>query len=107
MASHYKKYIRIPPGESVDIRPILPIVHHPLFQRLLHVYQLSTTFFVFPGATHTRFEHALGVYSKSKRLAARLGSPVRIDYGARGGGKVTVRFGSVDDLERIYRTLLG
>lgn len=56
----------------MDIRPILPIVHHPLFQRLLHVYQLSTTFFVFPGATHTRFEHALGVYSKSKRLAARL-----------------------------------
>jgi len=70
--NHYKKYIRIPPGESVDIRPIAGIVAHPLFQRLLHVYQLSTTFFVFPGATHTRFEHAMGVYSKTRRFAARL-----------------------------------
>lgn len=54
------------------MRPILPIIHHPLFQRLLHVYQLSTTFFVFPGATHTRFEHAMGVYSKAKRFTSRL-----------------------------------
>ncbi len=41
------------------------------------------------------------------RLADRLGSAVKIDYGARGGGKIVVRFGSLDDLERIYRTLLG
>ena len=61
----YKKYIRIPPNESIDIRGISPIIHHPLFQRLLHISQLGTTLAVFPGAMHNRFEHSLGVYGKS------------------------------------------
>ncbi len=38
-----------------------------------------------------------------ERLADRLGTRVKIDYGRRGG-KVTVRFSSLDDLERIYRS---
>lgn len=41
-----------------------------------------------------------------ERLADRLGTKVKIDYGARGG-KLTVRFGSLDDLERIYRSFFG
>lgn len=68
----YKKYIRIPPNESIDIRDIMPILHHPLFQRLLHISQLGTTLNVFPGATHNRFEHALGVYGKTKRFTRRM-----------------------------------
>ena len=42
-----------------------------------------------------------------ERLGERLGSAVKIEYSAQGGGKMVVRFGSVDDLERIYRLLLG
>lgn len=73
MASRfYKKYIRIPPNESVDIRDIMSIIHHPLFQRLLHISQLGTTLNVFPGATHNRFEHALGVYVKTRRFTRRM-----------------------------------
>lgn len=68
----YKKYIRIPPSESIDIRDIMPIIHHPLFQRLLHISQLGTTLNVFPGATHNRFEHALGVYGKTERCSRRM-----------------------------------
>ena len=64
----YKKYIRIPLNESVDIRRISPIIHHPLFQRLLHISQLGTTLTVFPGAIHNRFEHSLGVYSKTLKF---------------------------------------
>lgn len=41
-----------------------------------------------------------------ERLSERLGAPVRIDM--RGeAGKLTVRFGNLDDLEGIYRALLG
>ncbi len=69
---YYKKYIRIPPNESIDIRDILPILGHPLFQRLLHISQLGTTLNVFPGATHNRFEHAVGVYGKTKRFTKRM-----------------------------------
>ncbi len=72
MNQFYKKYIRIPPSESIDIRDIMPIIHHPLFQRLLHISQLGTTLNVFPGATHNRFEHALGVYGKTKRFSKRM-----------------------------------
>ena len=66
---YYKKFIRIPPSESIDIRDIMPIVHHPLFQRLLHILQLGANLGVFPGASHNRFEHALGVYSKTSFFA--------------------------------------
>lgn len=73
MASkYYKKYIRIPPGESIDIRPIMGIINHPRFQRLLYVSQLGTTLNVFPGATHNRFEHALGVYAKALRFCSKM-----------------------------------
>lgn len=72
MSKFYKKYIRIPPSESIDIREIMPIIHHPLFQRLLHISQLGTTLNVFPGATHNRFEHALGVYGKTLRFSKRM-----------------------------------
>ncbi|OGN09397.1 MAG: hypothetical protein A3J46_01165 [Candidatus Yanofskybacteria bacterium RIFCSPHIGHO2_02_FULL_41_11] len=68
----YKKYIRIPPSESIDIRKISPIIHHPLFQRLLHIAQLGTTLAVFPGATHNRFEHSLGVYAKSLKFCDKM-----------------------------------
>jgi ParB family chromosome partitioning protein len=47
------------------------------------------------------------VVELEQRLALHLESKVKIDYGAGGGGKVIVRFGSLDDLERLYRTLLG
>lgn len=41
-----------------------------------------------------------------RRLSDHLGSKVKIDYGARGG-KMTVRFSDLDDLERIYKAFFG
>ncbi len=36
------------------------IIEHPWFQRLRRIRQLGLTSFVYPGANHTRFQHALG-----------------------------------------------
>lgn len=36
------------------------VVQHPFFQRLRRINQLGLTSFVYPGAVHTRFHHALG-----------------------------------------------
>ncbi|MDP2623251.1 MAG: ParB/RepB/Spo0J family partition protein [Actinomycetota bacterium] len=55
----------------------------------------------------TRRERPAELIALEERLTERLGSPVRIQYGRRGGGRLTIRFGSVDDLERIYRELSG
>ncbi|CAG8786411.1 8668_t:CDS:2, partial [Dentiscutata erythropus] len=44
----------------------------PHIQRLRGIKQLGTTFYVFPGATHSRFEHSLGTahlaYTLTKKL---------------------------------------
>lgn len=37
------------------------IIDHSAFQRLRRIRQLALTDMVYPGATHTRFEHSLGV----------------------------------------------
>ncbi|PRY85291.1 HD domain-containing protein [Mongoliibacter ruber] len=39
---------------------IFSIIDHPYFQRLRRIKQLGLTDFVYPGALHTRFHHALG-----------------------------------------------
>ncbi len=39
---------------------IFDIINHPYFQRLRRIKQLGLTEFVYPGALHTRFHHALG-----------------------------------------------
>ncbi|MCY4241096.1 MAG: HD domain-containing protein [Rhodobacter sp.] len=44
--------------QVVDSRP---------FQRLRHIHQLALTHFVYPGATHRRFEHSLGVMELASR----------------------------------------
>lgn len=39
---------------------IFDIISHRYFQRLRHIRQLGLTDYVYPGALHTRFQHALG-----------------------------------------------
>lgn len=39
---------------------IYDLIQHPTFQRLRNIKQLGLTYLVFPGANHSRFEHAIG-----------------------------------------------
>jgi len=57
-----KKIINDPLYGFITIRSelIFDIITHSWFQRLRHIRQLGLTEFVYPGALHTRFQHALG-----------------------------------------------
>jgi HD superfamily phosphohydrolase len=50
----------------------LSLVDTEVFQRLRYVRQLGWTYLVYPGATHSRFEHALGTHHLSRRTLALL-----------------------------------
>ena len=39
---------------------ILQLINHPYFQRLRRISQMGLSSLVYPGAHHTRFEHAIG-----------------------------------------------
>jgi ParB family chromosome partitioning protein len=51
-------------------------------------------------------ERPAALLELEERLGERLGAPVEISYRGRRG-RLVVTFGSLDDLERIYRTFLG
>ncbi|MBI5093535.1 MAG: HD domain-containing protein [Candidatus Hydrogenedentes bacterium] len=44
------------------------VIDSPAFQRLRNIHQLATTFLLYPGATHRRFEHSLGVMELASRV---------------------------------------
>ncbi len=56
-------FIRDPLWNNIGVEPFaLRLVDLPAFQRLRYVRQLGLAHLVYPGATHSRFEHALGTY---------------------------------------------
>jgi deoxynucleoside triphosphate triphosphohydrolase SAMHD1 len=51
---------------------LVPLLNSPSFQRLKQIKQLAAVHHVFPCATHTRFEHSLGVGHLAGRFAHTL-----------------------------------
>lgn len=67
------KLIRDPLWETIHLDPTaVRIVDTAEFQRLRYIRQLGLAHLVYPGATHTRFDHALGVYHLTKTALRHL-----------------------------------
>ena len=64
--------LRDPLWNNIRLDPLaLALLDTPVVQRLRYVRQLGLAFLVYPGATHSRFEHAVGAYHLAG-LALRL-----------------------------------
>ncbi len=65
--------IRDPLWDNIRLEPAASAaMDTDAVQRLRYVRQLGHAFLVYPGATHTRFEHALGAYHLTTRALATL-----------------------------------
>ena len=86
--------VRDPLWNNIRLDPeALAVVDTPAVQRLRYVRQLGHAFLVYPGATHSRFEHALGAYHLARRALAQLEETTgtRLD----GGDALAVRLAAL------------
>ena len=62
MAVNKRKILNDPVHGFITIPDelIFGLMNHPCFQRLTRIRQLGLTYLVYPGALHTRFNHAIG-----------------------------------------------
>src|SRR5688572_12204491 len=68
------KVIRDPLWNNIRVEPLaIRLIDTAAFQRLRYVRQLGLAFLVYPGAVHSRFEHALGTYHLARKALDMLG----------------------------------
>ncbi|KAK9501787.1 hypothetical protein O3M35_012458 [Rhynocoris fuscipes] len=66
-------YINDPVHGMLEIHPLCKaVIDTPEFQRLRFIKQCGISYFVYPGATHTRFDHSLGVCYLALKVVKRL-----------------------------------
>ncbi len=64
--------VRLPPDQDVPITPrVRRILDTSAMRRLASITQLGMVALVYPGATHSRFEHSIGVYHNAIRFLSR------------------------------------
>ncbi len=72
--------IRLPDQLDVPVtQRVLRLIDSQPFRRLAEIRQLGLVALVYPGATHSRFEHSLGVYRNAVLVLKRLKSDSRFE----------------------------
>jgi len=75
-------------GQLTFHERLLPVLSHPLFQRLNYVRQLSFAYLTFPSASHLRMSHVLGA-AKNAQEAIRKVVTRGVAYSSMGKDRKT------------------
>jgi HD superfamily phosphohydrolase len=71
--NEYTEPVRDPVWKHIYIsRALLRVAEHSQFQKLDRIRQLGPAYLVYPGATHTRRSHSLGVFHVARRMMTSL-----------------------------------
>ena len=90
------KYVELLPQE-------VAIINFPEFQRLWRCRQLGFAHFLFPGATHTRFEHSLGTLHVAQCMIDAVNTNYQRQYTeSKDSHEETCKILSIDNLARTY-----
>jgi uncharacterized protein len=86
LASDFTEPIRDPLWGNIFLSPGLERIAASLpFAKLGRIRQLGPAFLVYPGATHTRRAHSIGVFHMARRLAWALAARGQLDFCTREG----------------------
>jgi HD superfamily phosphohydrolase len=73
LVEEYSEPFRDPVWKNIPLsEALVRIIGHPGFQKLNGIKQLGPTYLVYPGATHTRLNHSLGVFHLARRMLLHL-----------------------------------
>jgi HD superfamily phosphohydrolase len=86
LASEFTEPIRDPLWGNVFLSPGLERIADSMpFAKLGRIKQLGPAFLIYPGATHTRRAHSIGVFHMARRLAWALAARGQLDFCSREG----------------------
>ena len=69
----YNDPVRDPLWKNINLSgPLLKLISQRSVQKLARIKQLGPSYLVYPGATHTRLNHSLGVFHIAKRIMETL-----------------------------------
>lgn len=86
LASDFTEPIRDPLWGNIFMSPALErLASSAAFAKLGRIKQLGPAFLIYPGATHTRRAHSIGVFHMARRLAWALAAKGQLDFCTLGG----------------------
>ena len=84
---------------AIETPLIFQLIEHPYFQRLRRIAQMGLSSLVYPGAHHTRFEHALGAMHIMQRAIVVLRAKGVAISEAESGGETGAQDAGFSDAD--------